>query len=155
MKRRRSSPRSTLLTNDPQKAESVDETKPTLSASNKVQRASAEPDEDKLGSSHEAKTTSVPSAPLTGALKCSLPPTCSGRGKEVFFRSVDDMERHHATYHTHTCLETGCGTVFPDARFLMLVSIVLTEQPLMCNILIASFQFLVYENSINLNVTIH
>jgi len=30
------------------------------------------------------------------------------------------MERHHATYHTHTCLDAGCGKVFPDARFLTL-----------------------------------
>ena len=111
MKRRRSSPRSSPLIGDDPSRERNDAHSPTTT---KVQRASAEP-----GETHTDDTPS----PQTGALKCSLPPTCSGRAKELFFSNVADMERHHATYHTHTCLDTGCGKVFPDARFLTLVSI--------------------------------
>lgn len=112
MKRRRSSPRSSPLIGDDSSKERNDVTQsPTTT---KVQRASAEP-----GETHTDDTPS----PHTGALKCSLPPTCSGWGKERFFSNVADMERHHATYHTHTCLDAGCGKVFPDARFLILVSI--------------------------------
>ncbi|KAF8316626.1 hypothetical protein DL93DRAFT_2056216 [Clavulina sp. PMI_390] len=66
------------------------------------------------------RTVMAPRATQTGALRCSLPPTCSGYGKELSFKTAADMERHHATYHTHTCLEAGCGTVFPDARYLSL-----------------------------------
>jgi hypothetical protein len=111
MKRRRSSPRSSPLIGEDPTNESKDATQnPTTS---KVQRASAEP-----GETHADNTPSS----QTGALKCSLPPTCAGRGRELFFSNVADMERHHATYHTHTCLDAGCGKVFPDARFLTLVS---------------------------------
>lgn len=110
MKRRRSSPRSSPLIGEDLPKQSNGATQSPIST--KVQRASAEP-----GETHASNTTFL----LTGALKCSLPPTCSG-GRELLFNNVADMERHHATYHTHTCLDSGCGKVFPDARFLTLVS---------------------------------
>lgn len=78
--------------------------------------------------------------PHTSALKCTLPPTCAGRGKECYFENVVEMERHHATYHTHACLEGGCGKVFPDARFLNLVSLLLCQ----LNIISAKLTVLVY-----------
>lgn len=133
MKRRRSSSRSTLVVGEHQSIGSGAEGSLAASSgsvSNKVRRESAEPDSTGTPQSHEANSLSSSISPSsdmadssqTGALKCSLPPTCSGRGKEVLFKNAADMERHHATYHTHTCLETGCGNVFPDARFLTLVS---------------------------------
>lgn len=119
MKRRRSSARSSLLIGDDSVSKSASSSSHSQQpSSSKLARASAEPSEDG-GEPHDA---SAGDAPHTGALKCQLAPTCSGRGNECVFESAADMERHHATYHTHVCLDAGCGKVFPDARFLALVS---------------------------------
>lgn len=122
MKRRRSSARSSLLIGDDSTSKSPSSSSHAQQpSSSKLARASAEPSEDG-GEAHDSNNGVGGGAPHTGALKCQLAPTCSGRGNECVFESAADMERHHATYHTHVCLDAGCGKVFPDARFLALVS---------------------------------
>lgn len=116
MKRRRSSARSSILIGDDSVSKSSPSSSSQQPSSSKLARASAEPDED----GNEAHDVNPSNAPHTAALKCQLAPTCSGRGNECVFENAADMERHHATYHTHVCLDSGCGKVFPDARFLAL-----------------------------------
>lgn len=77
--------------------------------SSKISRSSAEPqDEDEKGH--------------TTALICRLPPTCSGPNRPTYFSDAVEMERHYSMCHTHICAAERCHTVFPDARFLELVS---------------------------------
>lgn len=89
-------------------------------SNNKVQRASAEPGEED-GATSSAQPNEG-SSTVTSALRCNLAPTCSGFRREAVFQSAAEMERHYAMYHTHVCNEPGCSKVFPDARFLSLVS---------------------------------
>lgn len=60
------------------------------------------------------------SAPGVAAhpLLCTLPPTCNHRPTPI--ANTRDLETHYATYHAHVCEESGCGSVFPDARLLEL-----------------------------------
>lgn len=54
-------------------------------------------------------------------LLCTLPPTCNHRPTPI--ANTRDLEAHYAMYHAHVCEQPGCGSVFPDARLLELVSI--------------------------------
>lgn len=75
------------------------------------------------------------------SLTCSLPPSCSLPNSPTVLTNSEEMEQHHATYHTHVCTAPDpdtslgvqrsrpreCGKVFPDERFLDLVSVSLTS----------------------------
>jgi hypothetical protein len=77
--------------------------------------------------SKASRTTPVrESAPGVAAhpLLCTLPPTCNHRPTPI--TNTRDLENHYATYHAHVCEESRCGSVFPDARLLELVSRSLT-----------------------------
>lgn len=75
----------------------------------KIRRASVEP-------SDQTSPASNPSA------RCTLPPTCCPPNRASIFGSALEMERHYAMFHTNVCDVPGCKSVFPDARFLELVS---------------------------------
>ncbi len=78
--------------------------------SSKISRSSAEPQAE---GEEKGQTT---------ALICRLAPTCSGPNRATSFSDAVEMERHYSMYHTHICAAEKCHTVFPDARFLELVS---------------------------------
>ena len=53
---------------------------------------------------------------------CTLPPTCSYPHKPTLLSSAHEVEDHYTKFHTHVCEHERCMSVFPDARFLELVS---------------------------------
>ncbi|KAG8221114.1 hypothetical protein J3R82DRAFT_2641, partial [Butyriboletus roseoflavus] len=56
------------------------------------------------------------------ALLCTLPPTCNPPlNNPTPIADSRDLEIHYGKYHAHVCEQRGCGCVFPDARLLELV----------------------------------
>lgn len=72
-----------------------------------------------------ARTSATPppqpstSTAAASHILCTLPPTCIHRPTSV---AVHELQAHYARHHAHVCELGGCGCVFPDARFLELVS---------------------------------
>jgi hypothetical protein len=56
-------------------------------------------------------------------LLCTLPPTCSPPHQPSRIANSAELEKHYALYHAHVCEVDGCGSVFPEARLLDLVSV--------------------------------
>jgi hypothetical protein len=65
-------------------------------------------------------TPSTTNSGVGRPLLCTLPPTCNN--KPTPLSNTRELESHYATYHAHVCEQPGCGSVFPDARLLELVS---------------------------------
>ena len=72
--------------------------------------------------SPSSKFTKVIPDVLYASRTCTLPPTCSHPHKPTKLSSAPEVEEHYGKYHTHVCEHERCRCVFPDARFLDLVS---------------------------------
>ena len=65
-------------------------------------------------------TTIVDNSNQPHTILCNLPPTCQNRPTPI--QSTIELERHYAKFHAHVCEVNNCGCVFPEERFLELVS---------------------------------
>ena len=70
-------------------------------------------------------TTIAENARRSHAILCNLPPTCQNR--PTMIPNTVELERHYAMYHAHVCAFNNCGCVFPEERFLELVSFFLVK----------------------------
>ena len=75
---------------------------------------------------HGPSTSATAGGTTSGPILCTLPPTCNPPHRPTTLADTRDLEAHYARYHAHVCEQRGCGCVFPDARLLELVSVVIS-----------------------------
>ena len=68
----------------------------------------------------ETDGSSTQSEVVGHPILCNLPPTCHHKPTPI--PNTNELERHYALYHAHVCGVEDCGSVFPEARLLELVS---------------------------------
>lgn len=89
-------------------------------------RDSPTPKAARIVHSPSRPTNSSDSSLSEAPLYCTLPPTCNPpTHKPTPLANTKELESHYAKHHAHVCEVRGCGCVFPDARLLELVSVLL------------------------------
>ena len=118
-KRPRASSSSSSLATSPEPSQTTPTTDPPPSKASRI---------------HPSESSKSPSSPEAGTISsvgdgnryphhpilCNLPPTCQSRPTPI--PNTMELERHYAMFHAHVCQFDRCGCVFPEERFLELVS---------------------------------